>query len=230
MKNILSGFIITATLILAGCAGSPQKNVALSSDFYSIKDKVVGVYFEEIPNPDTHLIGAGCLLCYAAASVANSSLTSHIETLNTDELDILDEHIVQLITDKGIEVNHITSPIDFERLKSFSSNEENFAKDDFRSLKESLGVDELIVIDLDMVGAYRSYNNYIPTSDPLAAIVGKVYTVDLHTNKYTSYGKIDEKVSAQGDWDEPPSFPGITNAYYQAIEATKDTVIAFFKD
>jgi hypothetical protein len=31
-------------------------------------------------------------------------------------------------------------------------------------------------------------------------------------------------VSAQGEWDEPPKFPGLTTAYYQAIELAKDKI------
>ena len=49
---------------------------------------------------------------------------------------------------------------------------------------------------------------------------------DLSTNTYTLYQKIDIYKNAEGEWKEPPSFPGITNAYYQALEQVKDEIKA----
>jgi len=229
MNKITTLALVFTCLVMVGCASNPQKSVALSQDFYSSGDKTVGVYVDELPAADTHFFGAGCLLCYGAAAIANSSLTSHIQALSTDDLIGVDESIAKLVTKKGIAANIINAPVDFEGLKKFTTQEEDFAKQDYRPLRESLGVDKLVVIDFNIVGAHRSYSGYIPTSDPVGAVIGKAYTVDLATNKYILYEEIDVKVSTSGEWDEPPSFPGITNAYYQAIEIAKEKVADLFK-
>jgi hypothetical protein len=35
--------------------------------------------------------------------------------------------------------------------------------------------------------------------------------------------------ATDGDWDEPPKFPGLTNAYFQAVEQFKDGAKKPFK-
>ncbi len=103
-----------------------------------------------------------------------------------------------------------------------------FPKKDFRSLKAKLNIDTLIVISLPQHGAHRSYNSYIPVTDPLASVQGTIYTVDLATNRYLQFSRVDFKVNVAGEWDEPPSFPGVTNAYYEAVEKTKEHIQTLF--
>jgi hypothetical protein len=38
------------------------------------------------------------------------------------------------------------------------------------------------------------------------------------------YQRIDIQKSADGAWDEPPQYPGLTNAYFQIVEMIKDRV------
>lgn len=229
MKNISAAVVILASMMMFGCATVQQAPLALSEDFYSSGDKVVGVYVDELPKTDTHLVGASCLLCMAAASMANSSLTDHIRSLNTDELSGLNKSVARVVSGKGVKVNPISAPIDISKLGKFKSDGANFAEKDFRPLKDRLNVDKLIVIDLNTVGAYRPYSSYVPTGDPVGTVTGQAYTVDLATNKYELYEGIDFKVSVQGEWDEPPAFPGVTNAYFQAIELTKDKIVSLFQ-
>ena len=48
--------------------------------------------------------------------------------------------------------------------------------------------------------------------------------VNLKTNAYEWYSPIDiNKAAAM--WDQPPKFPDLTNAYFQAIELGKDAVL-----
>jgi hypothetical protein len=229
MKKISTVVLILISTLIVGCAGTPQARMPLAQDFYSNKNQVVGVYMAELPKTDTHLVGASCLLCYAAASVANSSGTSHIQSLDTNELVGLDETVVELISSKGIKTSLVKTVIDLEKLAKYKTDELNFAKQDFRVLKEKLGVDKLIVIDINTAGAYRPYSSYVPTGAPVGTVSGLAYTIDLNTNKYELYENIDFKVGAQTKWDEPPAFPGVTNAYYQAVEMTKDKIVALFK-
>lgn len=229
MKKIALAALIISSSMFVGCAVTPQSPVALSENFYSNKETLVGVYMDELPETKTHIVGAGCLLCIATAAAANSKLTTHLNTLGTDELADLDENLVEVISEKGVKASLIMTPINFDKLGKFKSDEPNVAKKDFTPLKEELGVDKLIVIDLNAAGAYRPYSSYVPTGDPVGTVMGLAYTIDLNTNQYELYENIDIKVSAEGEWKEPPTFPGVTNAYYEAVELTKDKVITLFK-
>ena len=79
-----------------------------------------------------------------------------------------------------------------------------------------------------VIGISRDYSAYIPTSDPKGKIVGQGFMVNLSTNAYEWYQDLSTAKSSDGAWDEPPSYPGLTNAYFQAIELTKDDVLKAF--
>lgn len=54
---------------------------------------------------------------------------------------------------------------------------------------------------------------------------GAVFLVDTDTNAYHWYLPIDLNLSAEGEWKEPPEYPGLTNAYYQVLEKLSDIVL-----
>ena len=219
MIKIKISLILVVAALMTACAGVPrQPTLTLSPDFYSNKDGVVGIYMNKLPAPDTHLVGASCLLCYAAASAANSSLTSHITSLSAEDLDGMSGAIEAKLKDKGIKTRFINTAIEFEVMEDFADHKTGFSHKDLKPLRESLGVDKLIVVSITSVGAYRPYSGYIPTGDPVGVVTGIAYTVDLKTNKYEQYESLDFKVNTEGEWDEPPAFAGVTNAYYQAID------------
>ncbi len=226
MKKAL--LLIVTLAVISGCATKSQLNLGLSQDFYTHKEIVVGVYMTELPKTDTHIVGAHCLLCYAVATGANSSLTKQMKTLNSEDLEGLDQKVVDLIVSKGISAKIIETEIIINELKQFDSKEDNFARRDFRSFKDKLNIDKLVVIDLNMLGAYRAYNGYFPQGGPMGAVIGSAYTIDLKTNRYELYEKIDFKISPDGTWDEPPAFPGVSNSFFQAIELTKERILQLF--
>lgn len=221
--------VIIATVVLAGCGVTPPPVTSLKSNFFSaqsIAKTRVGVHLI-VARADTHLVGAGCLLCIAAASAANSSLTKHIRTLSADDLKDIDDKIVAELVEKGMQIKLIERMPSFENLAKFS-NDHNYAKKDYRVFKEQFDIDKLIVIDITRVGAYRTYANYFPTSDPQGSVAGSIYMIDLETNRYEMYKPIDNNITTDGEWDEPPTFPGVTNTYYQAIEKTKAQILSYF--
>src|ERR1700737_1054184 len=85
MKNHLAVVLCLATSLLGACSTTPQSPVSLASDALRHGTRV-GVAMTKGPKIDTQFPGAGCLLCLAAASAANSSLTSYTHTLNPEEL------------------------------------------------------------------------------------------------------------------------------------------------
>jgi hypothetical protein len=216
--------VVAISALLAGCAGTPQLPVPVSKDLLASKATRVGVAMAPLPKVDTDFPGAGCLLCLAAASMANHSLTAHIQTLSHEDLPQLKNDIAKMLRAKGMEAKVIDEPLDVKALPSFSSKETNFAPKDFTSLKGKYGVDKLLVIDIRSLGASRDYSAYIPTGDPKAVLRGTGYIVNLGNNALEWYLPLDIQKSADVKWDEPPKFPGLTNAYYQALEIGKDAI------
>ena len=52
--------------------------------------------------------------------------------------------------------------------------------------------------------------------------------VDVRTNAFSWYMPVDYHLSAEGELDEPPEYPALTNSYYQLLEKLRDEVLAAF--
>lgn len=217
--------LVTIAVIVSGCASKPQQPISLAQDAIGSKSGRVGVAMAKLPKLDTQTPGAGCLLCIAAATMANSALTTHAQTLPYDDVTAMKESVAKLMRSKGADVVVIDENLDIEALPTFSGGGENVAKKDFTALGKKHNITRLLVIDMKALGFIRTYSAYFPTSDPKGYFNGEGYLVDLKTNAYDWYLPVVITKSADGKWDEPPTFPGLTNAYFQAVEMGKDALL-----
>ncbi|GMM85062.1 hypothetical protein [Pseudoalteromonas sp. MTN2-4] len=228
MRTIKIIFAALITLGLAACGSTPQPTVSLKPEVLNAEKKI-GIYFAKAEAPTTNIHGAYCLLCYGVASAANATLDKHLKTLPIADLESTKELVLEGYKKSSDNVSYIElSENEVKKLKKFKG-ELGFAKKDFRPLKESKNIDVLVVVEYWAHGAYRLYDAYIPLTDPQGYVTGVVYSVDLNDNQYIQYQKIDKKVVVDGEWDEPSlNFPGVTNAYYQALEQTKESIKKIF--
>ncbi|EGM71724.1 hypothetical protein [Shewanella sp. HN-41] len=223
-KSIL--LVLTfATMLLGGCATKMQAVVPLDANMLKNKESKVGVIMSDVATPETFITGANCLLCYAAAAAANSSLDSHLKTIPVDDIKNLKAEITQLLLEKGVTAVALEGEIDVDKLKKTKSKELNIAPRDFSSYKAN-GINYLLVIEVTQVGAYRAYSSYVPTMDPVATFSGLAYIVDLSNNKYILYKPFNNRKASDLEWDEPPTFPGLTNSLYEVIATGKDAIKA----
>jgi hypothetical protein len=228
MNKLLGTALLAGTILLTGCAGKPQRPIAFTAPAVTAQPQKVGVAMTALPKVDTSLPGAGCLLCLAAAAVANSTLTSYTHTLPQEDLPKLKQQVAELLRKKGMDVVVIEQDINVGKLPNAQGKGPDIAKKDFSSLGRQYNIDHLVVIDISQVGFERMYSSYIPASDPKGAVTGLGYEVNLKTNAYEWYAPVNIRVSAEGKWDEPPKFPGLTNAYFQALEMGKDSFLKPF--
>lgn len=162
----------------------------------------------------------------AAASAANSKLTNHVENqLSSEELKKIPELVQAKLKELGYESSIIDSPLKTFNLPKIKSEVPNTARRDFTYFKDTYDIDYLVGIEFSYVGVQRQYSSYIPTSDPQALILGLEYVIKIEDNTYTWYKPLNTYRSAEGEWKEPPNFPGITNAFYQVIERVLDEVV-----
>lgn len=229
MKALFYFPLLIISLLVTGCATTPQGPVDLGQTFWSAPSKKVGVIMTAVPKPDVQLPGAGCLLCMAAAKVANSSITTHFDSVTDDNLANLKDQVVQSLKDKGVDAEVLNQPLDLATLPNNDSKLPNSATKDFSQFKNSNGITHLVVINVTAIGVQRSYSSYVPTSDPQGSFIGTSYMVNLANNTYDWYRPINILKGVSDQWDEPPAFPALTNAYYQALETGRDTVLTPFK-
>jgi hypothetical protein len=222
MKFRLGYALAVVAIMLSGCMTPPQKPVGLTATSLAPSNGRVGVAMTPLPKVDTHLDGAGCLLCYAAASAANSQLTAYTVTLPYEDLPQLKNELADLIKKKGVDVVVISDDLDISSLPDSTSSEPNAARKDFSAFQKKYGIEKLLVIDISALGMLRTYSSYFPTSDPKGLLRGTGYLVNLKTNTFEWYKPVNVVKSSDGKWDEPPKYPGLTNAYFQTIEVAKD--------
>ena len=231
MSSLRTLLLIAIAIGAAGCAGMPPQPIELRTGLLGTESGTIGIAISKLPTVDTSFPGASCLLCLAFAAGANSTLTKHTRTLPYEGLDKLGESVAEALRKKGVKVTLIPETIALNTLKkSANSKIVGAARQDFTPLKAKYNVDRLLVIDLAFVGFVRTYASYIPTSDPKATIGGTSFIVDLTTNMYDWYLPLAVTRSAEGAWDEPPQFPGLTNAYFQSVEAAKDAILKTLAD
>lgn len=224
-RLLRSLFALGALVALVGCATAPQAPVALDATRLNGTSGKVGVLMSPVPAADTHLPGAGCLLCLATASLANSSLTAHAKTLPSKDIASFQADVTDALKRKGVNALSITDPVKLQDLPDGKGTAPNAARKDFSALKAKYQLDRLLVIDIVQQGFERTYSAYIPTSDPKGLVRGTAYLIDLGTQTYEWYAPIEVLKATDKKWDEPPTFPGLTNAYYQAVESARDMVV-----
>jgi hypothetical protein len=209
---------------LGGCATAPQLPVPMSGSSISSAGGRVGIAMSPLPKVDTEFPGAGCLLCIAVASATNSKLTDHVRTLPASELTDLKRQAAAAVAKKGATAVLFDDDLKVSDFPDFKSDQPNVARKDFRTLREKFNVDRLLVIDVAALGVWRDYSAYVPTSDPKAILKGQAYLVNLRSNALEWFAPLNI-VKAAAVWDQPPKYPDLTNAYFQAIELGKDTVL-----
>jgi hypothetical protein len=215
--------------MVVGCAGTPVHHASLSEDVVTGKAGKVGVVMTAVPKPSMSYPGAACLLCLAAAATANSSLSTYTHSLSTAEVAAYRASVVKALRADGADAIEITETLDLKQLPDVKTPAPDAPKKDFKRLKSAYGVDELVVIDVAAVGVERHYSAYIPNGDPSGVISGEVYIVDLAANAYRWQLSLNAAKQTEGKWDEPPSYPAITNAYFEAIERGRDQILAPLK-
>ena len=136
-----------------------------------------------------------------------------------------DEGLVRQVVQAG---RGYSFSVKVDDLPKFSGSGGLVAERDFRSFREKHKLDKLVVISINTLGAERPYSAYVPTGAPKGVFRAVGYMVDLQTNSYEWYQPVEFLKAADGSWDEPPTFPGITNAYFQALELGKDALVENF--
>lgn len=223
MIKLIQIAFLAAVILVTGCASNTQKPVTFNHSSIEPNEKI-GVVMAPVPASTMNYPGASCLLCLLAAAAANSSLSEHAKTLDSSDLAKIREDVIDSLRSQGFNVQVIEIFEQESKLPKIKSKVLNSTRRNYSIYRTKYDIDHLVIINFSYAGITRNYSSYIPTGDPIANISGLVSMIDLNKNLYTIYKRVDAYKTAEGKWKEPPAFPGITNAYYQALEEAKDTV------
>ena len=228
MKTSVAIVLAAAAILMGGCVVAPQPPVPLAPEALSTGGGRLGVAMTALPKVETSFPGASCLLCLMFASASNSTLSTHTQTLTAEDLPKIKNEVAEAIRRKGVDVTVIPEDIALDALPGNDAKAPGIARKNHSALQQKYNVDKLLVINITGLGIWRYYSAYVPTSDPKAVFIGVSYIVNLKDNTYAWYQPININRAADGNWDEPPKFPGLSNAYFQALETGKDTILKPF--
>ncbi len=225
-------FAGAAALLLAafltGCAVPIQPPVELKPDFFAAakaKGGRVGVLMTELPKPDTAFPGAGCLLCIGVANLNHKDLNPVVQAYSTKELQALPADLVALLQKQGLDAVLIKDAVKLDALPDLAATDPtNKPRKSFAALKDKHKIDRLLVVQVSALGVWRGYSGYVPTDVPRAVLNGQAALIDLSNHGLDWYLPLALARAAEGEWSEPPKYPGLTNAYYQVLETAMDMV------
>ncbi len=227
-RRVVAWCALLVSAALAGCAVPVQAPVELKPDFFeTVKAKGgrIGVLMAELPKPDTAFPGADCLLCLGVANLNHSSLTPVVQAFSTSELQALPGQLAQLLSKQGLDAVVITDVVRWAELPDLAAQDPtNKSRKNFGALKDKHKLDRLLVVNVTALGVWRSYAAYVPTAAPRAVLNGQASLIDLSTHSLEWHLPLALSQAAEGEWSEPPKYPGLTNAYFQVLETGMDMV------
>ncbi|PBQ20656.1 hypothetical protein CCL09_02620 [Pseudomonas congelans] len=222
----LAAVTLLACLTLTGCA-HVQPPVPLDQQFWNAKEPTIGVAITVVPQPVLALTGNQGLLDLAINTGVNSKLSGNVEKWQVRDLNTLPDVIVAKLQAKGYKVKRINEPVDLKVYKEVSFRE-GYTVRDFTPIKATYGVDRLLLVNVQVTGATRSYYSVVPTSVPMAQVGGQGMLVDLSDNKLLWFKPFTVVQAAQGEWGEP-TYANLTNAFYQTMDMSRQQMITAFE-
>lgn len=216
---------MAALAVLTGCA-HVQKPVDLDPQFWADTHPVIGVAMGPVPPPRLALTGNQGLLDLAINTAVNNKLSQSVAGWSNDDFKSLPEALAAKLRAKGYTVKVIEEPIDLTQFKE-TKFREGYLERDVTTLKARYGIDRLLFVGINSTGAYRSYYSVVPTSVPTPSVGGAGLLIDAQDNRLVWYKPFNVAQPAQGEWDQP-GYANLSNAYYQAVDGSRQQVLAPF--
>lgn len=208
--------LIISSSFLFGCA-TPERNIRLAEEFWqNPKPKVAIARIHPESKPCLLKLGNQGLLDFAINSAVTNKLDRHLEKIS---FDWYHEELPQKFVTE-LKRRNISAQI---HEKSILPKQKKSA-----SVIVEVAGDKLLLLELQGLGAVRNYYSFIPSSAPKAYCNLKGELIDRQDKKvlWRHFAKIEEVV--QGEWDQPPHYPNLTNALKLAISSAQEEVIDSF--
>lgn len=225
MRYLHGCAVLLLCLIFTGCA-HVQPPVELDQQFWNDKEQVIGVAMTPATAPRLMLTGNQGLLDLAINTGVNSKLSDHVSTWDLSDVNTLPDAVIAKLQAKGYKTKRIEERIDLGKYKE-TKFKEGYMERDIASLKTAYGIDRLLLIAIDSAGATRSYYSVVPTSAPTPVVAGRGILVDVQDSRLLWFKRFEVTQPAQGEWDQP-SYSNLSNAFYQAVDNSRQLFVTPF--
>jgi hypothetical protein len=206
--------------LIAACATPPASTIVLPSSFWQEKAGKIGVVMVELPKGAVHMVGPQDALDRAIANAADAPLRSYLERVRPGEFQQITEAFSARLRAQGYTVSVVAEPMElgqYDRLRA--KDAAKLADRDVTQILGKYGVDRLLLLSVDRFGAFRDYFVFVPTAAPLAMFQVRGELIDLTNNQILWRASTAQKqnlVAIEGNWDQPPDYPNLTQAIRRA--------------
>lgn len=215
MKNLGKVLALASLgLLLSGCA---QKNPKLTNEFWqkSQEHKIV-VAKVKAPKPTLTQSGSIGLLDYAINATVTNSFGDYLKTV---KLDWYHDELAHKFTD-NLKQHNIAATAHNVAVSLNKKEREAF-------LMQMEG-NKLLVVELEGIGAVRSYYSFVPLGAPKAYCTLSGELIDQANKKVLWRHSVRIEKPVIGEWDQPPSYPNFTKALMSAAHAAKEELMDSF--
>lgn len=220
--------IIASVIFLCSCA-MQEPNVALKRDFWNASSKrPVVVSIAKNPSVDLYKGGSQGLIDIAISSMATNTFSQYLQHYNLADFNSIKLDFIHDLQKHHIEARAYNDAIDIKKLSKVKMDSTNYATKDYRPFSIKVKSNQLLLINIDLVGAERQYYAMIPLGPPVALCSAKGQLIDLKNNKLLWRFSTAQTVKVDGEWDQPPYYPNFTNALKKSIYQAKQELIKNF--
>lgn len=220
-------------ILLTGCI-TITPDVPISHKFYEQTNKKLGICLIEKKHAEFITLGDNSLLSIAVVASATDKIKAHFKTIDISEFSTIKSQLSNLLEKKGFNVIIVNDVPKFDSMPKFTDpntkDKVYFYEKNLMPLKEKYGVDFLVLLKPYRVGGQRMYNGVIPKGDPYATFGVLTSIVNLNNNQLSMNQRTYLTRKAEGAWDEPPNYPGLTNSFFITMEQAKEGVLKSFTD
>lgn len=221
MRFLFIAPLLTA-LMFTGCA--TLKPMELQPEFWQQPNKKVAVIVYELPKSAAYKAGNQGLLDIAINNAISNKFDNFVESLQFEPYSLLAQDIEKEFDQRGfdatvvkVEVKNIPALVKTaEQKKNPAVFQMNLA-----AVPELKDKDFAFIVTSNQVGTTRSYYSVVPTSAPQGLYGGIAHLVDIKTNEIKWWKPVSIIKPVSGEWDQPPSYPNVSQAIDLAVEASK---------
>lgn len=220
---------IALLLFLTGCA-STNKVIEIDKTQWKQKETKVSVYVKPLPKAHSHKAGSQGFLDMAINSSMAKGVTKHVNEIEFPALESMKAELEQYLASQNVKVVALAADYTLPKLEKIRKKKSGFARKDYTTLRNSLGADQLLVVDVAQLGTLRRYYGFIPLNAPQGYFRGSGQLIDLATNQILWNQPAEVIKDVDGEWDKPEEgYPDLTKTILAAASEGKETIVSHLK-
>lgn len=220
-------FAIATLLSLLSACSTVQRPTTLATSFWQQPGKKIAVSVQPLPKPASHKMGVQGLLDVAINDAVASGWDAHVESMVFEPYQELAGDLAASLKAKGFLTE--VMGVDVSKLKVYEPGEAQKSTPTFEydlTKLGKLGREYFLLVRINAVGTARDYYGFVPLSAPRGYVAGNVALVDVRTNELLWWKDLLINKGVNGPWDQPPAYPNLSQAIDQAIEQSRQDIIA----